>query len=277
MKLMKKWFFGLFTLVVTLKGFGAEFSPGKANPSMVRIVPVSPTPEPNNVILTLTFPKSEQVVRGGGVEIQAQLEGFPVGTNSDFERAKEIYNDPNGQSLLVFIDDFHPIEIYKSFVDALDPNNLYYNLTLTTKIPYSLAEGMHVIRAFPDRSYGESLKGQGAYVARVFYVGEKKNNQDIDLNGPYLTYNEPLQTVRYSAKKPLLLDFYLSNVQLSRDGYKVRVTIDGSVERILTQWVPYYIYGLDSGKHTLQLELINEKNEQVPGLFNKVKRTIQVD
>lgn len=264
-----------FSLLLGTVGFAAEFQPRQANPSMVRIVPVRPTPEPDNVRLTLTFPKEGQVLNSSGVDVKAQLVGFPTGTNSDFDRAKEIYNDPRGQSLLIFVDNFHPIEIYKSFVDSLDQNNLFFNITLTTSIPYRLKNGMHVIRAFPDRSFGESLKGPGNYAARIFYVGERKNNLDVDLNGPYLTYNEPLETLRYEADKPILLDFYLSNVQLSKDGFKVRVTINGD-QRILTQWVPYYIYGLDKGKHTIQLELIDEKNELVPGLFNSVTRTITV-
>ena len=77
---------------------------------------------------------------------------------SDFERRKELYNDPEGQSLLILIDNYHPFEIYTSFVNALDQSNLYYDLTMTKLIPYDLDEGMHVIRTFPARSYGESLK-----------------------------------------------------------------------------------------------------------------------
>lgn len=267
-----------FIFAIALMGWSAEIGPSKENLSNIRIVPVEPTPEPDNVEVFLTFPKAGQILySGSGIGVQAQLQGFNVGTNSTFERSREIYNDPDGQSLLVFIDDYHPIEIYRSFVDALDPNNLYYNWTLTITLPFDLSEGMHVIRAFPDRSYGESVKGPGSYAARIFYVGEKRNNLDVDLSAPYLTYNEPLQTLRYTSKKPLLLDFYLSNIQLSRDGYKVRVTINGNVERMLTQWVPYYIYGLTSGSHTIQLELLDERNQLVPGLFNRVKRTIHVD
>jgi len=257
--------------------FAAKLSPDKPNPSDIRIVPVRPTPEPGNVRLTLTFPKGGQVLSSGDeVLVQAQLRGYSVGTNSDFDRAKQIYNDPNGQSLLIFIDNEHPIEIYKSFVDSLDTNNLWYDWTLTTKIPYTLKEGMHVVRAFPDRSYGESLKEPGCYAAEIFYVGQRKDNPDINLNAPYLTYNEPLETLRYQSERPILLDFYLSNVRLSRDGYKVKVTINGDVIRTLTQWAPYYIFGLNKGSHTIELELIDEKNERVPGLFNQVSRKITV-
>lgn len=261
-----------FSSNLTSAGFGSQ----KANPSSVRIVPVEPTPESDNVETTITFPKRGQVLTSNPVRLQFQLVGFPVGTTSDFDRKKEVFDDSNGQSLLVFIDDHHPIEIYKSFVDSLDNNNLFFNLTLTTTAPFYLKEGMHVIRAFPDRSFGESLKGPGTYAVSTFYMGKQKDNLDVNLCGPYLTYNEPLETINYCPNKPVLLDFYLSNVQLSRDGYKVKVIIDKDVIRYLTQWTPYYIYGLDSGKHSIHLQLVDEKNKVVPGIFNNVKRTITV-
>ncbi len=267
----------LLVLLLCSVGFAAEFTPQKINPSGVRIVPVRPTPEPDNVQTTIVFPKEEQVLAGNPVNVQVRLRGFPIGTLSDFDRAKEIYNDPNGQSLLIFIDDYHPFEIYKSFVDSLDQNNLFFDLTLNKDIPYELKEGIHVIRAFPDRSYGESLKRPGCYDASVFYIGKKENAKEVNLKAPYLTYNEPLETLRYNEKQPILLDFYLSNTQLSRDGYKVRVIINDTITRILTLWAPYYIYGIPKGQHTIQLQLLNPKNEVEPGMFNDVKRTITVD
>jgi len=179
--------------------------------------------------------------------------------------------------LLVFIDNYHPFEIYTSFVNALDQSNIYYDLTLTKLIPYDLNEGMHVIRTFPARSYGESLKNPECFKASVFYIGSQINNLNVDLNGPYLTYNEPLETLTYEAGKPLLLDFYLTNVQLSQDGYKVKVTIGGSVNRILTSWTPYYIYGLPAGQHTIRLQLLDGQNQVVPGLFNDVERIITIE
>ena len=263
-------------LLSPILGFAAEFAPRRANPSLVRIVPVRPTPEPDNIQNRIVFPKGGQAVNNP-VGVQVQLRGFPIGIPSDFDRRKQIYNDPMGQSMLVVIDNEHPIEIYKSLVDSLDPNNLFFDLTLNTRLPYNLGEGMHVIRAFPDRSYGESLKSPGCYAVSVFYIGSRENNLDVDLNGPYLTYNEPLETLTYTETKPLLLDFYLSNVRLSKDGFKVKVTIDKDIVRVLTQWVPYYLYGLKRGKHTIQLQLIDENNEVVPGLFNDVTRTISIN
>jgi hypothetical protein len=73
----------------------------------------------------------------------------------------------------------------------------------------------------------------------------------------------------------VLLDFYITNCQLSKDGYKVRLTIDGSDQRILTNWVPYYLYGLSKGKHRIKLELLDEKNKVVPGAYATVERTFR--
>lgn len=274
---MKNLFLGLFFLGVVTQGHSAKIGQEEVNPSEIRIVSVTPTPEGDNIQTIIQFPKLNQITSGSPLNVQILLRGYPLGIPSSFDRSNEIFNDPNGQSLIVIIDNEHPIEIYKSFVDALNPSNLFFDLTLNTEVDFPLSRGMHVIRAFPDRSYGESLKSGSAFAASVFYVNEQTNNLNVNLNGPYLTYNEPLETMPYQSEKPILLDFYLSNTQLSTDGYKVLVTIDGNVIRSLTRWVPYYIYGLSKGVHAIRLQLLDEKNRPVPGLFNDVTRNVTVD
>ena len=135
---------------------------------------------------------------------------------------------------------------------------------------------MHVIRAYPCRSYHESIKSANAFTASIFYFQEKKDNPKVDLSAPYLTYNFPQGDIPYNEKKPkpVLLDFYLTHCTLSKDGYKVRLTIDGNIQRQLTTWQPYYIYGLKKGMHKIRLELLDPKNKRVAGLFNDVERTI---
>lgn len=242
-----------------ISGFAAEINGGKANPSEVRIIPVSPTPESDNVETTIVFPKRMELIYQTPFETQIRLDGYPLGTSSDFDRKKQIYDDPSGQSMRIFVDNYPPLDIYDSFVDSLDQNNLFYNLTLNKSIHYDLSSGTHVLRAFPVRSYGESLKGPGSFSARIFYVGSRKNNSELNLQKPYLTYNEPLESVSYDERLPILLDFYLSNIQLSKDGYKVRINIDDTVKRRIIAWTPYYIYGLKKGSHTIRLQLLDEK------------------
>ncbi len=205
--------------------------------------------------------------------VQIRLEGFPLGVYSDFPRARELRDPKEGQSLHIIVDDQPSIEINEAIDDIADTEELDFDQTIETRIPFRLKSGPHILRISPVRSFDECLKGDKVFEATYFYVGEKKGKVP-DLSQPYLTYNQPLGD--FESDKPILLDFFLSNTQLSRDGYKVRLTIDGSDKRILTQWVPYYIYGLGKGSHTIKLELLDTSNKIVPGLFGELKRTISV-
>src|SRR6185437_15484041 len=143
--------------------------------------------------------------------VEMHLKGYSLGTQSDFPRKKEIWNDPKGQSIHVFIDNEPYYVVDEWFVNALDNSELYFDETAEFKIPFRLKPGAHVIRAFPVRSYNESLKGAGCFVARTFYFQKKGELKNIDLSLPYLTYNEPQDEYDYPAHQPILLDFYVTN------------------------------------------------------------------
>lgn len=251
------------------------------NPGDIRVVPVDPTPEGESIELRTMFPKKEEMQKGNSVDVQMRLDGFPLRTTSQFPRATEIMRSTNadrdGQSVHVVIDNEPYFIENEAIINSLEDTEDYFEQLLEFDIPWKLEPGMHMIRAFPTRSYGESLKGDGCFTSCTFYVKKKKPVLDVDLSKPYLTYNEPQGHYQYDATKPLLLDFYLTNILLSRDGYKVRLTVDGSTQRVLTKWIPYYVYGLGAGQHTIKLELLDEQNRAVKGLFNTIERIIQLD
>lgn len=276
---MKKLIFLFILLLSYAQGFEIVPTSVPYRDAEVRIVPVKPTPEANTITLKMIFPRPYENKRKTPVNVQLRVEGFPLGTITQNDRAKEIYNDPDGQAIHVVIDN-EPYLIYNQSVeDSFDENREYYDKILSFHIPFVLKPGQHVIRCFPARSYGESLKGDGCFSAEVFYFQDRKKSDtmNVNLQKPYITYNEPQG--RYPAHKadPLLLDFYVSNCQLSGDGYKVRLSIDGKLTRVITQWTPYYLYGLSSGKHTVKLELIDKDNHVVPGFFNVVERQIDIE
>ncbi|MGE5195818.1 MAG: hypothetical protein ACM3JI_00635 [Anaerolineae bacterium] len=266
----------LFTLIAFSLG-AAQIEEQTPNPDQIRILQIDPTPEPDTVSLVIQFPKENEVKKGKPINIQMRLEGYPLGVDSDFPRSKEIFNDSKGQSVHVFIDNHPYFSVNEAIIDALDDNENYYDQTMDVDIPFPLNPGMHVIRAFPVRSYNESLKGDGCLAARIFYVQNKKEDPSMDIDKPYLIYNEPQGSYDYNPHTPIMLDFYIANCQLSRDGYKVRLTIDETAQRILSDWTPYNIYGLQKGVHTVKLELLDPQNVSVPGAFNKIQRTIFVE
>src|SRR5690606_15071679 len=119
-------------------------------------------------------------------------------------------------------------------LDPFDENSFYYDLNYRFKVPFSLSTGRHTVRMFPARSFGESIKGDRAFASSFFYVGSDRGGNDADLSLPYLTYNEPSAQMYLVEDKPVLLDFYISNTELSSDGYKVRLSVDGTVHRTIT-------------------------------------------
>lgn len=258
--------------------FGAEMKDHAPNPQNIRVVPVEPTPEPNQVKTKIQFPKVDQLYDSTSMKGQIKLEGYPLGVDSDFPRKKEIKNNSEGQSLHVFIDNQPYFPLNEAVVDALEDFENYYDQTVIFQIPFTLQPGMHVMRVFPVRSFNESLKGDNCYDMHVFYYKIIKDNPQMVLEEPYLTYNEPQGEFKMDSNnlKPILLDFYISNCELSKDGYKVRLTIDGSNQRILTSWQPYYIYGLKKGMHRIRLELLDPQNVRIPGIFNDVERSIVI-
>ena len=260
--------------------FSAELEEVTPNPKGgVQVVPVDPTPDPNEVETRVLFPEEGEVKHSLPVKGQIRLEGIALGVNTeDSPRMREIWNDPDGQSLHVFIDNQPYFAISEAFIDSNDDIEDYFEQRADFEIPFKLQPGMHVIRVIPVRSYNESVKSNRAFTATTFYYKEKKGDPQVDLSAPYLTFNEPQGEYDYNKKnpEPILLDFFLTNCELSKDGYKLRLTIDNENQRTLISWQPYYIYGLKKGLHRVRLELLDPQNKKVPGIFNDVTRTIVV-
>ncbi|MBM3198325.1 MAG: hypothetical protein FJZ58_03615 [Chlamydiae bacterium] len=244
------------------------------NPNDIQVVPVERTVEPDNVNLRIQYPEDGDLETKSPVHVEMRLDWFPLGVDSEFPRKNELYNDHKGQSIHVFIDDREYFEINEALFDALDDHEEFFDQTAEFDIPFPLTPGPHIIRAFPCRSFGESLKSGRVFAAELFYF-QKKGPIKMDFSRPYLTYNEP-QGNYFDASKPILLDFFIKNCTLSMDGYKVRLTIDNANQRFLYSWSPYYIYGLPKGTHTIRLELIDPQNNREPGVFNDVTREITI-
>jgi hypothetical protein len=242
----------------------------------VQVMPVYRAPESSTVVLALALPQQGDFYSSNPVWVQFRIDGYALGMNSPGQRGDELAQSDMGQTLHVVVDSEPYIAVKDNAIDPFNEEGYYYDTSYKFKLPFRLDDGMHTIRMFPARSYGESLKGENTYQAISFYVGSKKNRPEFDLSKPYLTYNEPTDQIYLTDKKPVLLDFYISNCELSPDGYKVRLTIDGKVKRTLSSWQPYYIYGLDRGKHTVRLQLIDRNGKIAPGAFNDVERTIRI-
>lgn len=97
----------------------------------------------------------------------------------------------------------------------------------------------------------------------------------LELGAPLLTYSRPKGEYRGTDADSVMVDFYLSNVDLA-DGYAVRLTVNDTVVHRITNWTPHYLIGLPSGEHRVRLELLDPEGTRVPGRFNVSEGDITV-
>jgi hypothetical protein len=236
-----------------------------AAPSNVTITPVGDSAHYPKVKLQIVSPREGQVLTNANdsVRIVMMVTGYRLGKPTSGDSAKGIAYSKEGQHVHVIVDDKPYMANYK--------NGQPFNVGV-------LAPGAHTIRAFPSYSWHESIKSPGAFATKTFYVGKGPDDANAapsnNLQGPLLTYSRPKGT--YTTGQPVLLDFYVSNAELSADGYKVAVSVDGKQIETLDTWQPYYLKGLAAGKHTIHLQLLDAKGNPVPGSYNSPEQEIEV-
>jgi hypothetical protein len=257
--------------------FSDEVQKKKKAADGIRVLPVKRTPEAEASTVVLALPKDGSNVKGNPVWVQVRIQGFPIGAASQFDRADEIAVSDMGQTIHVLVDNMPYFPVNEPALDPFNEQGWYYETSYKFELPSKLSTGEHVLRVFLARSFGEALKGEHTFTASTFFMGSSKDSSKYDLSKPYLTYNEPSGLLDLRESMPVLLDFFISNCELTSDGYKVRLIVDGDAVRTLTSWQPYYIYGLKKGNHTIRLELLNPSGTVMPGIFNDTERSITID
>lgn len=213
-----------------------------------------------------TSPGKVEDVKKEVVEVLFDLRDYEIG---------KVQDGKNGQHVHLIVDDGPYVALYD----------------LSKAIPLeNLSEGTHVVRAFPSAGpkdgkgalHHESRKNAGAFAWVRFHVGKKSTDPEIvdfdPWKKPTLTYSRPKG--EYKAGSPevskFLLDFYVTGCSLSKDGYRVRATLDGKASEY-PEWKPYVLDpGPGPGEHEMVLELLDRNGAAVDGPFNKTTRKFKV-
>lgn len=229
----------------------------------VRVIPADHGVEYPNASLQIVSPREAQVIADASdsVFVVLNVKGMEIAKPTPGDSTIGLNYSKEGQHVHVIVDDKPYMANYK--------NGQPFNVGV-------LSPGMHVIRAFPSRSWHESVKVPAAFATRVFYVGAKDQNvEPFAPKAPLLTYSRPKGT--YAGDKRVLLDFFLSNVTLGDSAHRVRVSVDGKEVATLTEWRPYIFEGLSNGEHTIGLELLDAKGQPVPGRFNQPSQKVTIE
>ncbi|MEM6522534.1 MAG: hypothetical protein AAGF85_06320 [Bacteroidota bacterium] len=223
-------------------------------PAAITISKVSGSPEYADATLTMTSP-DKSPLDTGAVSFDFIVENYELGAQTTDAPTKGLANSGKGQHIHLIINN--------------DPYSAHYE----PKFEKELDEGSHILLAFLSRSYHESVKNPNAFAIRQVTVGNPEEVEEVDFEAPHMFYSRPKGTYSGEDTKNLLLDFYLLNVSLSPDGYRVRATIDDQ-EFMIDEWAPYQLEGLQLGEVSVKLELLDAEGNNVPGPFNTVERTV---
>jgi len=178
--------------------------------------------------------------QGGNFTFDVASDTYQLGTQTPDAGAKMCANSGKGQHIHLIVD------------------NSPYAAKYTNAFAHEVADGEHTILAFLSRSYHESIKTASAHILKDVVVKDKAIVSSKDVTVPMLTYSRPKGTYVGDDTKKVMLDFYLSNLDM-KDGYSVKAEINGENHHII-KWQPYYIEGLPMGKNKITLTLM--KNGQ---------------
>ncbi|HMJ54256.1 MAG TPA: hypothetical protein VK540_19380 [Polyangiaceae bacterium] len=146
----------------------------------------------------------------------------------------------------------------------------------------SIAEGEHLLVAFPSRMNHESVKAQGALAMVHFWVG-KKGKSEWKAKDPMLVYSRPKGAYNASKADHVLVDWYLANAELGEGKFTIKANVTGpGVEGDgrslkIAEWKPYALDNLRNGEYKIALELDDKDGKAVPGAWNATTRTITIN
>lgn len=242
-------------------------APAVEPPAAVIAVEEAPPPPPVQVVagestplegaaptLKIKSPAAGKLIKSGDVEIKVEIKNWTL--TSD------------GPHVHLIVDN----EPYIAVRDASKPINV--SALVRDNLHHELAEGTHVVRLFPGRARHESVKLAEAFATLVFHYKKKTEGFSFNATAPLLTYSRPKGCV--VAGERVLLDFFVSNAELSATGPRVRYAIDSTVSGDILTWAPHFIENLPIGDHTLQLSLVDAEGNAIAGMFNDTTRTVTV-
>lgn len=228
-----------------------QLTQGEASPD-----PAAPTPT-----VRILAPSKDQVIATAAA--------------SDFQVKLDIKNwkIAPGDAHVHLILDAKP---YKPIFDPKAPVKLS---DLTGGEP--LADGQHVLVAFPSRANHESVKTPNALSILQFWVG-KKGDKAQDLSKPTLVYSRPKGEYKGDMANHVLIDFQLVGDKLAADKDHVHIAVTGpgidgeKAADATTFGPPFYLDNLQDGSYSVKLDLLGADGKVLPGSWNSNTRSFTI-
>jgi hypothetical protein len=235
------------------------------------------TPPPAAVTLTQGEASPDPTAPTPTVRIVAPTKDavIPTAAASDFQVKLDVKNwkTAPGDAHVHLILDAKP---YKPIFDPKAPVKLS---DLTGGEP--LADGQHILVAFPSRANHESVKTPNALSILEFWVG-KKGDKAQDPGKPTLVYSRPKGEYKGDMANHVLIDFQLVNDKLAADKDHVHISVTGpgiegeKTADATTFGPPFYLDNLQDGSYAVKLDLLGADGKALPGSWNTNTRSFTV-
>ncbi len=134
----------------------------------------------------------------------------------------------------------------------------YFNQNIFDK---EFLYGNNVFLSFLTHPNKISVKTNKANVLKNVVIGDMESL--FNMKQPHLFYYLPIE----NTTEPIL-DFYLVNTSIAKDGNKVKVMINDNAEFLLEKWAAYKISGLSKSENTIRIQLLDKRGNLIEGPFN---------
>jgi hypothetical protein len=200
-----------------------------------------------------SFGGSSEDLDSNKFTVNYTVENYELGKQTGMSGIKTCANSAKGQHIHNIIDNEPYTALYESSAKVKAKN-----------------DGQHIVLSFLSRSYHESIKNKNAYVISSTITGASRTMvryAQPDLSKPMLFYSRPKGEYTGSETAAVLLDFYLVNCSLSKDGYSVLAEINGNRFK-LTKWCGYFMEGLPMGENIIKLTLLDKNGKTVDSPYS---------
>jgi hypothetical protein len=230
----------------------------------VMLATVTPSPDFPNAMLEIKSVKAEKSGKDSAkVTFNFDVKNYELKLQTSDNGSKMCNNSDKGQHIHFILDNAPYKALY-------EPTN---DVTLAND------NKEHYLVAFLSRSYHESIKSKGGAIIYHFKIDEKGNLKKLDdPKTPMLIYSRPKGEYAGKDTANILLDFYVWNCELAKDGYKVKADIannDRSTQQLTTtidKWEPHFIQNLGTGKCKVTLTLIDKDGKPADGSQTTISR-----
>ena len=230
----------------------------------VETAPPTPTPPPVTLTLGTASPNPPAPLPTVKIVAPARQQIIPAAKAADFLVKLDVKNwqTAKGDRHVHLILDDQP---YKPIYDTKEPVKL-------SDLPGgdTLAEGQHLLVAFPSRPNHESVKAPGGLFITEFWVG-KKGPKAQDPAKAMLIYSRPKGEYKGDMANHVIVDFQLANDKLAPGGDHVHISvtgpgIEGELAAEATKFgPPFYLDSLQDGSYSVKLDLLGADGKVLPG------------